>query len=35
MKPRTWEWSNKDEEQFKPTFKTVTEGEQYLYKGKK
>ena len=31
MKPRTWEWSNKDEEQFKPTFKTVTEGEQYLY----
>ena len=31
MKPRQWEWSNKNEEDYKPVFKTVAEGEQYLH----
>ena len=31
MKPKTWEWSNKNEEEFKPQFKTVEAGEQYIY----
>ena len=31
MKPRTWEYSNMNEEDYKPTFKTVEAGEQYIY----
>ena len=31
MKPRQWEWSNKNEEDYKPVFKTVAEGEQYVH----
>lgn len=31
MKPRTWEWSNKNEDDYRPQFKTVEAGEQYIY----
>ena len=31
MKPRTWEFSNINEEDYKPQFKTVEAGEQYIY----
>jgi hypothetical protein len=31
VKPRTWEWSNKNEDDYRPQFKTVEAGEQYIY----
>ncbi len=31
MQPKKWEWSNMNEEDYKPQFKTVMEGEQYLH----
>lgn len=31
MKPKTWEYSNLNEEEYRPQFKTVEAGEQYIH----